>query len=184
MSEKFNRGLPPQERNINKEGEKVELNFNEVVSSTLHDNRISLEIAKTEKYPQEAQEMLEGITEEEVRKIIGEQSDFSKAMTLYVDGLNESGRPISLSGEKTERSIGVNRSNYLTIKEDAGKNIKIQANVDFLHLNGREPEIKVYLYASKINYDFPRWMPEDGGDGQCTLCQGWGCWECGFSGGY
>jgi hypothetical protein len=181
MSQKLEGGMPPKEQ---KEGTDVELNFEEVVSSILRDGRISLEFARTEKYPQEAREMLDGTTEEEVRKIIEKQADFSEAMTWYVDRLNESGRPISLSGGKTDRSIGVNRSNFLTIKEDQGKNIKIQANVDLLHLNGKEPEIKVYLYASKIDYDFPRWMPEDGGDGQCTICQGWGCWECGFSGGY
>lgn len=183
MSEKKGDGVPPQEQK--EQGKEAELNFQAVVSALLQDGRISLDIStRADRYPQEAREMIERTTEEEVRKIIEEQADFSEAMTWYVNRLNESGRPISLSAGKDERSIGVNRSNYLTIKEDSKKNIKINANVDLLHLNGKKPEIKVYLSASKIKCDFPRWMPENGGDGQCTICQGWGCWECGFSGGY
>jgi hypothetical protein len=181
MTEKFKGEVPPQEH---EQGEKVTIDFKEVADSILDEGRMSIEKSGTDKYPSEAREMLEAVTEENVKKAILKQADFSEAMTWYVDGLNEKGRPTSMSGGKTDRSLGVTRAVYLTIQEDQSKNIKVCANVDLLHMDDQKPEIKVYLYASKIDLDFPRWEYKDGGDGQCTICQGWGCWECGFSGGY
>ncbi len=32
--------------------------------------------------------------------------------------------------------------------------------------------------------NYPRWTPEEGGDGQCTRCSGWGCCACSHTGGY
>lgn len=163
-----------------KQGEKSSLDFKEATRSILDEGRISIEKSVTEKYPDEAREMLNDITEEDVKKAIAEQSDFSKSTTWYVEGLNEEGRPTSMSGGKTKRSLGVTRAVYLIIKEDSSKNIKICANADLMHLDGQKPKIKVYLYASKINFDFDR-APNDG---RCLSCEGWGCWQCGFSGGY
>ena len=181
MSERFNGEVPPQEH---EQGEREILDFKEVVTTILAEGRMSIEKSGTDKYPSEAKEMLGAVTEEDVKKAILEQADFSKAMTYYVVGLNAEGYPTSRSTGKTDGSLGVARTVFLTIKEDPSKNIKVCANVDLLRLDNQKPRIKVYLYISKIDIYFPRWEHDDGGDGQCTLCQGWGCWECGFSGGY
>lgn len=181
MEEKFKDKVPPQEY---EQGEKSTLDFKEVVKSILNEGRMTIEKSGTDKYPREAREMLDAVTEEDIKKTIIKHADFSEAMTWYVDGLNEKGHPTSMSGRKTDKSLGVTRAVNLTIQENPSENIKVCANVNLLHMDGQKPEIKVSLHASKINLDFPRWEPKDGGDGQCTICQGWGCWECGFSGGY
>lgn len=181
MKEEFKREVLPQEH---EKGEKAILNFEEVVSSILEEGRMTIEKDDTSRYPREAREMLEAVTEEDVEKAILEQADFSHAMTDYVENVNEKGRPTVLSSEKTDKSLGVSRTAYVTVKNDPLKNIQVCANVDLVHMHGQKPEIKVELYASKINRDFPRSDPKAGGDGRCLNCEGWGCWECGFTGGY
>lgn len=173
--------MPTQEQ-----GHKQErtTDFKEILGSILDGGGMSIEKSKTDRYPSEAKRMLESVTKEEVEEAIRRQADFSNARTSYVDGLDEAGFPRLTSSERTEKSFGITRAVYLTLREDESNNIKICANVDLLRIQGQEPQVKVYLYASKMRLDFGRWSHEEGGDGQCRHCSGSGCWECGFSGGY
>jgi hypothetical protein len=172
---------------IKPEEEKIELDFNKIAKSVLSEGKIHIVTPNDDmykRYPQEAQDMLGNTKEEEVKKII-EKFDFSKEEVMYILALGNYGEPTHSSSQKTEESLGIKKSACLDIKQDFKKGIEILANVDLVLLDKKEPEIKVYLLAQKIKkYDFPRWEAKDGGDGQCTVCSGSGCWECCFTGGY
>ncbi len=125
MTEKFKGEMLSQGH---KQEEKSSLDFKEVTCSILDEGRISIGKSGTEKYPDEAREMLNSITEEDVKKAIAEQSDFSKSTTWYVEGLDEEGRPISMSGGKTKKSLGVTRAVYLTIKHQNLRECRLNAS--------------------------------------------------------
>jgi hypothetical protein len=180
MLEKFEGEMSPQDHR-NGEEENSDLDYREVVDTILGEGRMTIDRSDRKGYTLEARKMLDGTTEEEVITAITEQADFSESFVSYVSDRNEEGQPVSTFTTAKERSIGVARSVYLTVKKDPGKDIQIKANVNLLHLDDQDPTIEVLLYASRIDFnDFER--AHD--DGRCLICEGWGCWECGFSGGY
>jgi hypothetical protein len=178
MLEKFEGEMLSREHRDG-EVENVDCDFNEALNTALSKGRIKIEKSNRKGYPLTAREMLSGVTDEDVETAITEQADFSKSPTWYVYDLNEMGYPTHTSTVK-EGSIGETRNVYLTVKKDPSKDTEIKANVSLLHLDGHDPEIVVLLYASKIDLDFER-APDDG---RCLACEGWGCWNCNFSGGY
>lgn len=156
----------------------------EVIEKILDQGRISIEKSNSDNYPSDAREMLQEITDEDVKGILRKELRFLGTNLSYVDGLNENNQVVFSSPQKKDTSLGVVKKAVVILKEDVLKNIKIWAYVDLVHLNGQEPNMNVRMVASKIDFDYPRWEFENGGDGQCTLCSGAGCWDCGFTGGY
>lgn len=137
--------------------------------------------ASMKKYPAEAREMIQQITEEDIKKSLKEQIGDSRVSMHYVKKVDEKGNAYWTSAAP-ENTIGVTREICsMIIKTDAEKKIAVFSNIEILSLRDKKPEIKVYLWARDISDNE---INRASDDGRCLDCEGWGCWKCGFTGGY
>jgi hypothetical protein len=126
------------------------------------------------------EKMINGISINDIETAIREL-DFEKAPINYVISLTKDGYPDEISN-KSENSLGTVRTVVTDIKVDRSADIKIRAKVDLLNLKNNGFKFKVSLYPARIesNVDIER----TGVDGRCAKCEGYGCIDCGQTGGY
>jgi hypothetical protein len=157
----------------------VDLNLKQTVDSIIESGKITIDKGENDRIPLRAKEILDSVSKEDVIKSISESpSVFSDPFVSYILKLDDRGCPIWTSSEKTEDTLGTSILGVIKIKSEDGVDIK--ANAHLIRLVDQEPEIKADLFAVKSNINLER-APDDG---RCLSCEGWGCWECGFTGGY